>query len=117
MEEFCILCGHEFANGNLFELHRDECEKLFHNIAETLVTRGHKYGASFAVQSETVQHIKAEMARSVNWKGMTADKREALEMIATKISRILNGDPDYHDSWHDISGYAKLVADTLKVEP
>ena len=27
--------------------------------------------------------------------------------------RIVNGDPHYHDSWHDIVGYAKLVADRL----
>ena len=30
-----------------------------------------------------------------------------------KIARILNGDSNYHDSWHDIIGYAKLVADQL----
>ena len=29
------------------------------------------------------------------------------------MKRILNGDPDYHDSWHDIVGYAQLVADEL----
>ena len=30
-----------------------------------------------------------------------------------KIGRILNGDPNYHDSWHDIVGYSKLTADEL----
>jgi hypothetical protein len=35
-------------------------------------------------------------------------------MIAHKIGRILNGDPDYIDSWDDIAGYAKLVADRLR---
>lgn len=34
-------------------------------------------------------------------------------MVAHKIGRILNGDPNYHDSWHDIIGYTKLVADEL----
>jgi hypothetical protein len=34
-------------------------------------------------------------------------------MISHKIARILNGDPCYHDSWHDIVGFAKLVADGL----
>ena len=29
-------------------------------------------------------------------------------------TRILNGDPNYHDSWHDIIGYTKLVADELQ---
>jgi hypothetical protein len=41
------------------------------------------------------------------------DQREALEMIAHKIARIVNGDPNYADSWLDIAGYAQLVADRL----
>lgn len=35
-------------------------------------------------------------------------------MIFHKIARILNGDPNYADSWVDIAGYAKLVADELE---
>lgn len=31
--------------------------------------------------------------------------------IADKIARILNGDPEYRDNWHDIAGYAKLAED------
>lgn len=55
---------------------------------------------------------------SKNWskKELSSDKQEALEMIAHKIGRILNGDPNYKDSWTDIAGYAQLVADTLKDE-
>ena len=59
------------------------------------------------------QELKRVMVSSPNWEVMTADKREALEMIAHKIARILNGDPEYHDSWHDLVGYAKLIADDL----
>jgi hypothetical protein len=36
-----------------------------------------------------------------------------MDMIMHKIGRIVNGDPDYADSWVDIAGYAKLVADRL----
>jgi len=36
------------------------------------------------------------------------------DMIANKLGRILNGDPNYADSWMDIAGYAKLVADRLE---
>jgi hypothetical protein len=35
-------------------------------------------------------------------------------MIAHKIGRIVNGDPDHVDSWVDIAGYAQLVADELQ---
>lgn len=44
---------------------------------------------------------------------LEADQREALDMNAHKVARILNGDPHYSDSWRDISGYATLVADRL----
>lgn len=59
------------------------------------------------------QAIKRAMADSPNWSRLADDQRETLEMIAHKAGRILNGDPDYHDSWHDIIGYTKLVADRL----
>ena len=34
---------------------------------------------------------------------------QALDLIATKLARIITGDPDYSDNWHDIAGYATLV--------
>lgn len=37
-----------------------------------------------------------------------------MTMIATKMARIVNGDPDYLDNWHDIQGYAKLVQQELE---
>ena len=40
-------------------------------------------------------------------------QRQALTVIADKIARILSGDPNYADNWHDIQGYAKLVEDRL----
>lgn len=48
------------------------------------------------------------------WNTLAADQKEALEMIAHKLGRIANGDPDYADSWVDIAGYSKLVADRLE---
>ena len=44
---------------------------------------------------------------------MDPDQREAMEMICQKMARIMNGDPNYSDSWHDIAGYATLVANRL----
>ena len=82
------------------------------DITETLVERGTRYGV-FAEHARITQAIKAAMADSPNWASLDADMREALEMVAHKAGRILNGDPAYHDSWHDIVGYTKLVADRL----
>lgn len=55
------------------------------------------------------------MVNSPKWATLRPDQKEALEMVQHKIGRILNGDPDFHDSWHDMIGYTKLVADDLLV--
>lgn len=84
------------------------------DIDETLKERGNRYG-SFITHAEIAQGLKQVMWQNQkNWSRLTLDKRQALEVIADKIARILNGDPEYHDNWHDIIGYAKLVADTLE---
>lgn len=82
------------------------------SIDSTLAERGSRYG-SFAEHARITQNIKAAMSDSPNWSTLSPDKKEALEMLAHKMGRILNGDPEYHDSWHDIIGYTKLVADSL----
>lgn len=46
--------------------------------------------------------------------GLQADHQEALDMIASKIARIIIGDPHHIDSWIDIAGYATLVADRIQ---
>lgn len=82
------------------------------DIDKTLAERGTRYG-EFAEHAFITQSIKLAMTKSRNWDSLSPDKKEALEMVAHKIGRILNGDPNYHDSWHDIIGYTKLVADKL----
>lgn len=86
------------------------------DIEETLAERGSRYG-SFTEHARITQSLKDAMTVSPNWTRLAPDQKEALEMVAHKIGRILNGDPDYHDSWHDIVGYAKLVADRLDPTP
>lgn len=85
------------------------------DISQTLADRGKRYGA-FTGHANITQGIKRAMVCQPKWWQLADDQREALEMIAHKIGRILNGDPDYHDSWHDIVGYAKLVADRLETK-
>lgn len=83
------------------------------DIAATLNERGLRYGL-FETQAGIAQELKMVMRVAPKWKVLADDQKEALEQITSKISRILNGDPDYHDNWHDIAGYAALVADRLK---
>ena len=82
------------------------------DINQTLEERGNRYGA-FEEHARITQNIKAAMRDSNNWDTLPPNMKECLEMIAHKAGRILNGDPLYHDSWHDIVGYTKLVADEL----
>ncbi len=84
-------------------------------ITQTLTDRGNRYG-SFVGHAEVTQRLKRVMAEELakRNKPLADDQWEALEMIAHKIGRIINGDPDYDDSWVDIAGYAKLVSDRLQ---
>jgi hypothetical protein len=45
---------------------------------------------------------------------MEAYMQESLDMICNKMSRIVNGNPYYDDSWVDIAGYATLVVKQLE---
>ena len=85
------------------------------NINDTLHERGKRYG-EFEDHADISQTLKFMMKQRDGWHRLEADQCEALEMIAHKIARILNGDPNYDDSWHDIAGYATLVAERLRKE-
>lgn len=78
-----------------------------------LAARGARYGA-FADNAAISQALKAQMRQTPRWSALDPDMKEALEMVAHKISRILAGDPHYDDSWVDIAGYATRVADRLR---
>lgn len=85
------------------------------DIDATLAERGERYGV-FMDHARIAQSFKGYIRNShqKKWDEMSYDQREALEMICHKIARIINGDPHYADSWVDIAGYAKLVADRLQ---
>ena len=76
-------------------------------VSQTIAERAETHGVWYE-QSTTAQAIKDIIRRSHNWDALTCSQREALEMIAVKISRILNGDPCHRDNWHDLAGYAAL---------
>jgi hypothetical protein len=82
-------------------------------IDEILDERGKRYG-KFKDHADISQLIKGLLQSRPGWNRLKHDQKESLEMIAHKIARILNGDPDYADSWVDIAVYAQLVADRLQ---
>lgn len=82
-------------------------------IEETLAEREKTYGdyEKVALISQVIKDILREGDQYIY---LRAYQLESLDMIANKLARIVNGDPKYIDSWHDIEGYAKLVSDRLK---
>lgn len=83
------------------------------DVESILAERGKRYG-EFTGHAEITQGMKAAMRQSTNWDRLRPSHVEALEMICHKIGRIINGDPDYPDSWDDIAGYATLVSKELR---
>lgn len=85
------------------------------DVDAVLAERGSRYGV-FKDHAHITQDLKNAIALHLlsRNKRLASDQQEALDMIAHKIGRIVNGDPDYADSWVDIAGYAKLVADRLE---
>lgn len=82
-------------------------------VDSTLGERGSRYG-SFDSHSVITQSLKDQMYKCPKWAELPAHMKESLEMIMHKVGRILNGDPTYADSWHDIAGYAILVEKILE---
>jgi hypothetical protein len=69
--------------------------------------------------ADTAVKIKGAMHNAIarNDMHLYPDQLQALDMIASKMSRIVNGNPNLRDSWLDIAGYAMLVADRLQGKP
>lgn len=66
------------------------------------------YG-SFSEQARLSQELKFIASNSPAWVKMRPYQREGLEMILHKISRILNGNPDYIDSYVAMNTYNELI--------
>ena len=82
-------------------------------IDAVLTERGSRYG-NFEDHARITQALKAAMIDSPNWNILRDDTREALEMVAHKVGRMLNGDPEYTDNVIDIIGYMQLVLDRMQ---
>jgi hypothetical protein len=63
--------------------------------------------------AQVAQHLKLTIRNAHNWNRLSNDKREALDLIMTKVSRIMSGEPNEPDHWLDIEGYAKLARERV----
>jgi transposase len=85
------------------------------NVDTILSERATTYG-SFIDVAQIAQEMKDVIRGALDEQNasLQADHQEALDMITSKIARIVNGDANHTDSWIDIAGYATLVADRLQ---
>lgn len=85
------------------------------DVRDTLNERRRTHG-SFSDMSGIAQDVKDLLHQSCGWWDCTPPQRQALELIADKMARIVCGDPNFVDHWHDIIGYAQLVKDHLTID-
>ena len=83
-------------------------------IEATLAERQAQYGCFEDVARTTGKIMEALSEVRVNGlNDLPYPHRMALYMIASKMARIVNGDFNHKDGWHDIGGYSKLIEDLL----
>ena len=63
----------------------------------------------FTTTAHVAQAMKSAVRKTAKWDGLPPVKREAIEMILTKIARMVCGDHTEPDHALDIEGYAKLM--------
>ena len=72
-----------------------------------------KTHGSYASTAAMAQQLKDCFKQGQNWRKMDDTHRESLDLIATKIARILSGNPNDIDHWVDVAGYANLIVRQL----
>lgn len=81
-------------------------------IDETLKQRQGVHG-DFTDNGRVTDEFMAVMYDTPNWNNLAPHQRIALFMIAHKMARVLCGDPNFADHWHDIGGYAKCAEERI----
>ncbi len=81
-------------------------------MEELLNDRANTYGP-FAEHARITQELKDTLHSGLSWDICSDAQREALDMIAHKMARIVNGQPNYDDSWIDIIGYTQRALDEI----
>lgn len=83
------------------------------NIQEILKEREKTHG-DFSAHAIITQAIKSCYKITNSYDSLNSPQREALDMIAHKVGRILAGNPNTKDHWDDIAGYATLVSERIE---
>jgi hypothetical protein len=85
-------------------------------IHDMINNRAKTHG-DFTDMANTAQEIKNILHKTPSWRKLTYAQREAVEMIVHKLARLTAGNPNAHDHWQDIIGYAQMALDRIPVAP
>lgn len=69
----------------------------------------------FSNTADAAQKVKNVLRHTAQTSGvrLTSIQWEAVDMIASKLARVVSGNPNEPDHWKDIAGYAELSAAQL----
>lgn len=87
-------------------------------LEDTIASRVSVHG-DFTNTARVAQHLKGTIALELQHSGHDSDlpdavMREGMDMIVSKIARIISGNPYESDHWHDIACYASLVEKSVR---
>jgi hypothetical protein len=77
---------------------------------EPILVEREKTHGSFQKNAKAAQGIKDVFAK-YGYDAFAPEYREVMDLIATKLGRILSGGPGHKDHWDDLAGYAKLASE------
>ncbi len=77
------------------------------SVDALLDTREKTHG-DFSEVASVAQTLKYAFTASPNWQALVPAQKEALDLITTKLARILCGNPNEIDHWKDGAGYFTL---------
>lgn len=83
------------------------------DLSDTLEERQSTHG-DWKDNARISQQLKRVFRSGPNWDRLTDSQREGLDMVATKFSRMLSGDPSFEDHTLDVLGYMTKVFDEMK---
>lgn len=78
------------------------------DLKKTLADRQKTHG-----DFQQVAKVAESLMGSIEFQRLSASQSFAVRMIVGKLARIVCGNPNEPDHWHDIAGYARLVEDEL----
>ena len=82
------------------------------DIRNILDERGNRYG-DYTRQAGIAQDLKEVARRGSSWGSMPTYQRESIEMLMTKVSRMVEGEFTNLDTLDDIIGYTTLIRDRI----